>query len=275
MKLTIIRVICVLLIVAAVGLYAYGVLVNGEGPTDNLLRTVIIALSGVSALMKTFPKRRSLDAYASAYEKHLGNAFADDLKKRESLLAAVRLFDENKYAQAIKALDTLKMDARTKADYHALYLFIGLCQTNLGLNDAAIATYEEAVQRGAVSSTLYSNLGARYGAVNNVPKALEAYSQAIDLDPENPMPHSNIANLAITHGQYDVVIEAGSRALELDPGLYQAASAMAMAYAALGDEAQREKYFNLAVKGGQDAKLLQNACNQYALKAETETAAQA
>lgn len=268
-KLLIIRIIAVLLIAAAIGLYVYGVAVNGEAPTENLLRTVIIALSGVSALMKTFPKRKPLDAYASAYEKHLGNAFADDLSKRESLLAAVRLFDENKYAQAIKALENLKMDARTKADYHAVSLFIGLCQTNLGLNDAAIATYEEAVQKGAVSSTLYSNLGARYGAISNVPKALEAYSEAIDLDPENPMPHSNIANLAITHDQYDVVIEAGARALELDPGLYQAASAMAMAYAALGDEAQTEKYFNLAVKGGQDAKVLQNACNQYELRGET------
>lgn len=273
MKLIIVRVICVLLIVAAVGLYAYGVLVNGDSPTENLARTIIIAISGASALMKTFPKRQGLNAYATAYEKHLGSAFSDDLKKRESLLAAVRLFDEDKYAKAIKALEDLKMDARTKADHHAVNLFIGLCQTNLGLNDAAIATYEEAVQKGAVSSTLYSNLGARYGAAGNVQKALEAYSEAIDLDPENPMPHSNIANLAITHGQYDVVIEAGTHALELDPGLYQAASAVAMAYAALGDEAQRAKYYNMAIKAGQDAKLLQNACNQYALRGEAEAQA--
>lgn len=273
MKLTIIRVICVLLILAAAGLYLYGIVVNGDGPTDNLLRSVIIALSGVSALMKTFPKRQRLSAYATAYEKHLGNAFADDLKKRESLLAAVRLFDEDKFSQAIKTLEALQMDARTMADHHAVGLFIGLCQTQLGLNDAAIATYEETVKKGGISSTLYSNLGARYGAAGNVKKALEAYKQSIDLDPENPMPHSNIANLAINYGAYDEAIESGTRALELSPGLYQAASAVAMAYAALGDEQQTEKYFDMAVKAGQDAKLLQNACNQYALRGEAEAQA--
>ena len=75
MKLTIIRVICVLLIIAALGLYAYEVLVKGESPTQNLLGTVAIVVSGASALMKTFPKRKPLSAYASAYEKLLGSAF--------------------------------------------------------------------------------------------------------------------------------------------------------------------------------------------------------
>lgn len=272
MKLTIIRVICVLLIIAALGLYAYEVLVKGESPTQNLLRTVAIVVSGASALMKTFPKRKPLSAYASAYEKLLGRAFEEEPKKREALLNAVRLFDEDKYPQAIKALEALKMDARTKADNHAVGLFIGLCQTQMGLNDAAIATYEEAVQKGAVSSTLYSNLGARYGAAGHVKKALEAYKNSIGLDPENPMPHSNIANLALQYGAYDEAIQSGLCALELNPGLYQAASAVAMAYAALGNEAETEKYFDMAVSAGQDAKTLQSACNHYAMQGQTEDA---
>lgn len=35
-KLLVIRIVCVLLIVAAVGLYVYGIVVNGDSPTDNL-----------------------------------------------------------------------------------------------------------------------------------------------------------------------------------------------------------------------------------------------
>ena len=120
MKLTIIRVIAVLLIVAAIGLYAYGVLVNGDKPPDNLLRTAIIALSGVSALMKTFPKRRALNEYASAFTKELGNAFADDMKKREKLLEAVRLFDEDKNNAALKVLDDLRQEARTQGRFRRI-----------------------------------------------------------------------------------------------------------------------------------------------------------
>ena len=65
-KLMIIRVVCVLLIVAAVGLYIYGFVVKGDSPTDNLARSIVIALSGVSGLIKLAPKRRALSDYAQS-----------------------------------------------------------------------------------------------------------------------------------------------------------------------------------------------------------------
>ena len=46
----------------------------------------------------------------------------------------------------------------------------------------------------------------------------------------------------------------------------------AMAYAALGNEAETEKYFDMAVSAGQDAKTLQSACNHYAMQGQTEDA---
>lgn len=274
-KLLVLRVIAGLVIVAAVALYVYGIAVNGDAPTDNLLRSVIIALSGVSALMKTFPKRKPLNAYASAYGKELGSAFAEDTKKRERLLEAVRLFDEDKYTAALKVLAELKLDARTRDEHYAVGLFTALCQTDMGLHDAAIATYAETAQKGAVSSQLYSNMGAQYAAMENVEKAMEAYNKAIELDPENPMPYNNVANMAVTDGAYDVAIRAGKCALQLKPNLYQAASAVAMAYAALGDKAEMKKYFDMAVQAGQDTKTLQNACRYYAMKAQAENVAQA
>lgn len=274
-KLLIIRIIAVLLIAAAIGLYVYGVAVNGEAPTENLLRTVIIALSGVSALMKTFPKRKPLSTYSSAFTKELGSAFAEDTKKRERLLEAVRLFDEDKNGAALKVLNDLKMEARTRDEHYAVGLFTALCQTDLGLREAAIATYEEMAAKGAVSSQLYSNMGAQYAAMKNVEKAMDAYNKAIELDPENPLPYSNVANMAVADGAYDVAIAAGKRALEINPAQYQAASAVAMAYAALGNEDEVEKYYDVAVQAGQDAKTLQNACNVYAMKGEHEASAQA
>lgn len=269
MKLTIIRVIAVLVIVAAVGLYVFG-LINGDKPTDNLLRSVIIALSGVSALMKTIPRRIKLSSYADAYSKELGGAFAEDTKKRERLLEAIRLYDEDKHDAALLLLGELKLDARTRDEHYAVGLFTALCRAALGLHEAAIEAYEETAQKGAVSSQLYSNLGAQYGALQNVEKALEAYEKAIELAPENPLPHSNIANMVLNYGAYDMAAAASKRALELNPQLYQAASAVAMASAALGNTAEQEKYFNLAVAAGQDAKLLRNACEHYAMRAQAE-----
>lgn len=275
MKLTIIRVICVLLILAAVGLYVYGIVVNGDGPTDNLLRSVIIALSGVSALMKTFPKRRPLTTYANAFAKELGSAFAEDPKKRERLLEAVRLFDEDKNSAALKLLEELKLDARTRDEIYAVGLFTALCQEGLGLNDAAIATYEAMAEKGAVSSQLYSNLGILYVRSDEVEKARESYMKAIELDPKNPLRHSNMANLMLRLGEYDGAAQAAANAIELNPSQYQAWTVLAVVAAIQGDAERSEKCIRKAVECGQEEEALRRAITHYMNIAEQDAAEEA
>ena len=274
MKLTIIRVICVLLILAAVGLYVYGIVVNGDGPTDNLLRSVIIALSGVSALMKTFPKRRPLTTYANAFAKELGSAFAEDPKKRERLLEAVRLFDEDKNSAALKLLEELKLDARTRDEIYAVGLFTALCQKDLGLNAAAIATYEDTAARGAESSQLYSNLGILYGETDP-DKAFSAYMKAIKLDPQNAMPHNNVAALLLRLGEYDDAGQAAANALEINPNQHQAWTTLAVVSAIQGDAERSEKCIRKAVECGQEEAALRRAITHYMNIAEQDAAEEA
>ena len=274
MKLTIIRVIAVLLIVAGVGLWGYGVLVNGEKPTENLLRTAIIALSGVSVLLKTFPKRRALSEYASAFRKELGNAFEGDAKLREKLLEAVRLFDEDKNRAALKELDELCQEARTRDEIYAVGLFTALCQQDLGLIDAAIATYEETAAKGAETSQLYSNLGILYG--EEAPEmALAAYKKAIQLDPENPMPHNNVGALMLRLGEYDTAGQAAANAIELNPNQHQAWTTLAIVTAIQGDGEHSEKCIRKAVECGQGEAALRGAIAHYKNIAERDAAQEA
>lgn len=262
-KLLIVRAICVLLIAAAVGLYVYGIVVEGDAPTENLLRSVVIGLSGVSALMKTFPKRKPLNTYASAYAKELGEAFSDDLKKREALLEAVRLFDENKNPAALKALDSLKREARTKDEIYAVGIFTALCQEGMGLNQAAIATYEEIAAKGAGKSQLYSNLGILYAGADEPDKAAQSYMKAIELDPGNPLPHNNIANLMLRMGEYDGAAHAASNAIDLNPNQYQAWTVLAIVAGIQGDEERSEQCVRKAVECGQEEAALRRAITHY------------
>lgn len=266
-KLVILRVVCVLLIVAAVGLYVYGVVVNGDQPTDNLLRSAVIALSGVSGLMKLTPKRRPLNDYAQIYARDIGSAFSSDPKQRERLLDAIRVFDEEKYADALKALQPLTEAAVTRDDIHATALFTALCQTRLGLDDAAIATYEAAIARGAGSCRLYTNLGARYAAIDETNKAMDAYEEACALDHHDPLPWNNMANLLFTVEEYEEAERAAVIALELNPKQYQSASVMAMICAVQGRVEEQEKYFQMAVQAGQDANALRKAVQLHAANA--------
>lgn len=269
MKLTVIRAIAVLLIVAVIGLWAYGVLVNGEDPTKNLLRTVVIALSGVSILLKTTPKRLPLSRLAEAYQKELGSAFQDDPQKREKLLEALRLYNEDKHPAALKALEALKLDARTRDEIYAVGLFTALCQEGLGLRDAAIAAYEETAAKGAESSQLYSNLGLLYGEIDPE-KAFAAYMKAIKLDPENPLPHNNVANLMLRLGEYEGAGEAAANAIERNPSQYQAWTVLAIVAAIQGDGERSEKCVGKAVACGQDESALRRAITHYVNIAEQE-----
>ena len=275
MKLTIVRIIAVALIVAAVALYVYGVAVNGEAPADNLLRTVIIALSGVSALLKTFPKRRPLSEYASAYAKELGSAFADDAKKREKLLNVARLYNEDKCSAALKVLDDLRQEARTRDEIYAVGIFTALCQESLGLNAAAIATYEETAARGAESSQLCSNLGILYARAGEKEKALSAYMKATKLDPENPLPHNNMANLMLAQADYDGAGQAAAKAVELNPSQYQAWTTLAIVAAIQGDEARQAECVRKAVACGQNEQALQGAIAHYKSIAERDAVREA
>ena len=53
------------------------------------------------------------------------------------------------------------------------------------------------------------------------------------------------------------------KALELKGNLYQASNALAIAYLAMGDIPNCDKYFRISVANGVDAKDLRSAMNQY------------
>lgn len=269
MKLTIIRIVCVLLILAAAGLYAYGILAQGDNPGDNLLRCVVLLLSGIGGLYRTFPGRAHLKDYASAYAQHLGNAFEADVPKRIQLLKAIRLFSEEKYPAALRILKKLDAHARTRDDHHAVAFFTAVCQTALGLNEAAIATYQSAIRKGAVSSRLYSNLGGRYADIGDLEMAIMSYQKAIELDDQNALAYSNLANSLVEVRDFAYAASMAGRAVELNPDQYQAWSALAICHAMSGDEESMKVCFRQAVNAGQDANSLRNAINHY-LAAEPE-----
>lgn len=263
MKIKIIRLISVLLVIVGVGLYVYGIVVNGDKPTDNLVRTILILFSGLSVMAKTMPRRMSVKQYAAAYGKELGDAFSIDLKKRENLLGAIRLYDEGKYAAAMKMLESLKMDACTRDEIYAVWLFTALCQTGLGLNEAVIATYQEAIQKGAVSSLLYSNLGARYAAAGDGGAAAKAYAKAIEMDENNALAHNNFANLLLQIGEYDLAADAAMSAVEINPEQYQAWTVLAIVAAVKHDDELQKEFFQKAVRYGQQEEALRAAINHY------------
>ena len=263
MKLTIIRVIGALLIAAALGLYAHGIIVNGDAPGDHLLRTIAIAISGVSVILRTFPRRKPLAFYAGQYPKELGAAFQHDAKLRTKLLEAVRLYNEEKNAQAMRVLNDLQPHCRERDDHYAVGVFTALCQTDMGLFQAAVQTYEGMILHGAVSSQLYSNMGSCLSRLDEFDKAAAALKKAIELDPQNPLAHNNLANLYFQCDEYEQAQACAEEALRVNPATYQAATLLAILHAIEGDEDEVERYYDMAVSAGQNPDALMSSIRYY------------
>ena len=75
---------------------------------------------------------------------------------------------------------------------------------------------------------LASNLGICLERMGNQQDAIAAYQYASEIDPKNPYPHNNLAQLYIRTGEYESAIESAKAAVMLNSKMYQSYSAMAI-----------------------------------------------
>ena len=111
-------------------------------------------------------------------------------------------------------------------------------------------------------------LGARYAAIDETNLAMDAYEQACALDHHDALPWNNMANLLFQVEEYEQAEHAAEMALELNPQQYQSASVMAMICALQGRTEEQERYYRMAVRAGQDAKVLRGAVQTYASRGQ-------
>lgn len=262
----ILTVLFVSLVLFGIGLYLYEVFVKHLSPTENLFKLIILAVSGVGGLIKLYgggKKRRSLDFYEKSYQAELKGAFAQDSASRRSLLQALRLYNENKFSAAAKALEKLRVKCSTHADLYSVELFIALSYTDMGAESFAITVYEGMLSRGLTSATVYGNLGSLYSSCGMKDKAKEVLNLAVNVNPGADVAYNNLAHLEFKLGEFDSAKMHAVRALEINFKNRQAASLLAMIYAVEMNEEEEKKYTKMAIAAGQDALKLESAKRYY------------
>lgn len=200
-----------------------------------------------------------LRPYESAFAQHLGTAFSDRKALRKKLVQVTKLYTDKRYTNALTTLDRLLPQCQTSEDHRAVQLFTGLCHTACGNHPAAITAYEALVDKSPNSSTGWSNLGQLLRKEGAYRRAEECFQTAISRDPHNHVAHNNLATLYIYMGRYEEAIPCAHRSLELKQNMYQAASALSIAYLATGDIAQSQHYYQAAVAAGEDPRVLKDS----------------
>ena len=221
--------------------------------TDLLMRPAIILAGLVLSLVKLLTRSGGSNrVYEKAYAKEIGNAFSrpDTKKYKSKLLSALALYNDNNYSAAIKALETLEKVCNTADDYSAVLLFKALCYTDSGSPEAAISEYESLLKYNEKHSQAWSNLGILHKKLGHSEKAMECYENAVKYDQTNAFAYNNLAQAYLSDCKWAKVIEPAQKALELKNNLYQADTALAVAYFALGKPDESKKHFDHAVING-------------------------
>jgi len=253
----------ILIVVAAmIGVIALTIvdIANNEWKTDvgKLSKPGIIMAGLILSLVKLLTgsgNSHSLKMYEKAYEKEIGNAFSrpETKKYKTKLLSALALYNEDNYSAAIKVLSALEKNCNTADDYSAVLLFKALCFTDSGNPRAAVSEYETLLKYNEKHSQAWSNLGILHGKLGHRDESVKCYENAIKYDPENANAYNNIAQGYLTDCQWEKVIEPALCALELKSNMYQADSALTIAYYALGKIEESKKHFEHAVANGAKA----------------------
>ncbi|MBA7533929.1 Photosystem I assembly protein Ycf3 [subsurface metagenome] len=70
-----------------------------------------------------------------------------------------------------------------------------------------------------IKSYTYTNLGSAYRSAGDYPKAIEAYQQALQMDPDNPAAHLNLGVCYVDIGDKNSALDEYKILQELDIGL--------------------------------------------------------
>lgn len=265
MRKIIATILVLLLLAVVIGIAIYTYISTGTLSTDNVTKLIFVLISVVIALARIHSGgqrgRRSLSAYENLYPDELRGAFANDRKKKNMLLSAIRYYNEDNMKAAIKIIEKLKPKCQARRDKAVCHFFAALFYSDVNCYEIAIREYTESIACDRTNHIAYNNMGLCYNKIGRAEDAVDCYLKSIELKPDYAHAHNNLGIVYRELGEYDKAIECGENALRYNSKMYQAYALLSIVYKIKGDEETSKKYYNMAVGTGQNAKSLQDALN--------------
>ncbi|MBR5137669.1 MAG: tetratricopeptide repeat protein [Clostridia bacterium] len=256
-----------LLIFCIIGFYLYEVLYLKVPYDQHLYRTITTVFVLIGTIIKTCKggrkRRKSLKFYEEAYKEHLGTAFDNQPRYRIKLLNACRLYDESNEKKAISELTKLNNFAITSRDYAAIWFFLGLCYSELELLTNAIESYRKTIEYDPNNASAHSNLGQILVNIGDFELAIHHFDKSIEADPNNYYAYNNKATAYFKLGDYEMAIKNATKALEFKNNGAEAASLLTIIYALFGDEENKQYYYHLAITSGKNPNSLNFAIQHF------------
>jgi tetratricopeptide (TPR) repeat protein len=134
----------------------------------------------------------------------------------EAYQKAVYFMDKEEYGKALPYWEiAIKIDISSLKAW--AYFQIGYCYDELGNYTKAIEAYKQAIRINPDDAYVHCNLGAVYGSLGLYKDAIEAFKQAIRIDPDDAKAHYCLGLAYDSLGLYKDAIEAYKQAIRINP----------------------------------------------------------
>ena len=248
-----------LLAVGVVSYTVYGIVVSGEVNSRDLFKALLVLCGLGATLVRIFAatkqKKVSDEVLRESYDHIIGNAFLRDRAMEKRFFKAVRLRNQDQYGKAIRIFGKMEPLCKSSDERFAVIFFEALCYGDMNFCERAAALYESALTYRE-NSTAASNMGNAYERLGRSEDAVSAYRYAIRIEPKNPYPYNNLAQLYIKEGNYPEAIVYAEQALTYKDNMVQAWNALTVAYAMMEYTEDYEQALHRAVANGSDRERL-------------------
>lgn len=265
MKKHIVVILLSLLACFIIGLYLYGIFVDGANPKDKLLSTIGVVCTCIAGIIRAtgVSHQRSLKYYEHQYQDVVKDAFQSQPKVRKNLMRTLRLFNERKYESCIRKLNLLLGKCKKTQDYYVVNLFVGLSYTRLKQYNKAEEQYLYMVNRGLADSRVFSNLGNLQIEIGKYDDGIQNLNFALDRDRENAYAYNNLAQAYFQMYDFDQAIHYAKLATDINPKMDAAASLLAIIYGLQNDKENYAKHYHLAIAAGATSLEIQRTIAYY------------
>jgi tetratricopeptide (TPR) repeat protein len=147
---------------------------------------------------------------------------------------ALYFIDKREYEKALPYLEiAIKTDISSLKAW--TYFNIGFCYERLGVYTKAIEAYKQAIRINPDDAIAHYNLGVIYYELGFYKEAIEVFNQAIRIDPDFAEVYNNLGLTCIKLGDYAKAIEVFKQAIRIDPDFVEAHGGLGVAYLLIGD----------------------------------------
>jgi tetratricopeptide (TPR) repeat protein len=140
-----------------------------------------------------------------------------------------------------------------------------------GKYEEEIEAYKQAIMINPDFALVHNNLGAAYGRSGKYEEAIESLKQAIRIDPDHVKAHNNLGITYSELGKYEEAIESYKQAIRIDPDSADVHYNLACCYSLLGNANKALESLGKAIDlGYNDIKYMENDSDLDGLRDEAD-----